>query len=112
MHQLRTAGTAICSLDSSRCTVSQEGGGAAGGPARPGSYFCLAVHDLLSLLQSPMSRRLSRRHFEGGEADKVAEDFTRLESGAAKLPASHSNRLKCEVAGLTNDSLRFWLREG
>ena len=37
----------------------------------------------------------------GGEVGRVAEDFTRLESGQAKLGFT-LNRYKCEVAGLTD----------
>ena len=64
-------------------------------------YFCLAVHDLLSSLQSPIVVGYLDDMSMGGEAGRVAEDFTRLESGAAKLGLT-LNRSKCEVAGLTN----------
>ena len=37
----------------------------------------------------------------GGDSSKVAQEFTRLESGAAKLGLT-LNRSKCEVAGLTD----------
>ena len=79
---------------------SLTGGGAAGGPLGP-LYFCLAVHKLLSSLQSPIVVGYLDDLSMGGKADRVAEDFTRLESGAAKLGLT-LNRSKCEVAGLTN----------
>ncbi len=78
---------------------SQEGA-QQGNPLGP-LYFCLAVHDLLSSLQSPIVVGYLDDMSMGGEADKVAEDFTRLESGAAKLGLT-LNRSKCEVAGLTD----------
>ena len=78
---------------------SQEGA-QQGDPLGP-LYFCLAVHDLLSSLQSPIVVGYLDDMSMGGEAGKVAEDFTRLESGAAKLGLT-LNRSKCEVAGLTD----------
>ena len=78
---------------------SQEGA-QQGDPLGP-LYFCLAVHDLLSSLQSPIVVGYLDDMSMGGEAGRVAEDFTLLESGAAKLGLT-LNRSKCEVAGLTD----------
>ena len=78
---------------------SQEGA-QQGDPLGP-LYFCLAVHDLLTSLQSSIVVGYLDDMSMGGEADRVAEDFTRLEAGAAKLGLT-LNRSKCEVARLTN----------
>ena len=42
------------------------GGGAAGGPARTALYFCLAVHDLLTSLQSSIVVGYLDAHVDGG----------------------------------------------
>ena len=63
---------------------SQEGA-QQGDPLGP-LYFCLAVHDLLTSLQSPIVVGHLVDMSMGGEAGMMAEDFSRLESGAAARP--------------------------
>ena len=94
----RTAGTAICSSGSFRCSHRR---GAAGDPLGP-LYFCLAVHDLLTSLQSSIVVGYLDDMSMGGRGRQGSGGLhSRLEAGAAKLSLT-LNRSKCEVAGLTN----------
>ena len=87
------------------------GGGAAEGPARTALLLCLAVHDLLTSLQSSIVVGYLDDMSMGAEADRVAEDFTRLEAGAASS-ASHSTDPSVRSPGSPMRRARIWPREG
>ena len=78
--------------------LSQEGA-QQGDPLGP-LYFCLAVHELLSELLSPIVLGYMDDVSLGGDATVVADDFDYLEHNAAKLGLT-LNRSKCEIFGLT-----------
>ena len=78
---------------------SQEGAQQGDPPDR--STFAWLSTICCQALQSPIVVGYLDDMSMGGEAGRVAEDFTRLESGAAKLGLT-LNRSSCEVAGLTD----------
>ena len=79
--------------------IASETGAQQGDPLGP-LYFCLAVHDLLTSMQSELALGYLDDFSLGGEADDVARDFITLETRAEELGLT-LNRTKCEVIGQT-----------